>query len=617
MESGKYSTERSPRELFRELREIFSRARDAVDALSLSGYSAPDARASACNFAAYVGVRSQDLRDLQRDLHRHGLSSLGRIETHTLDSLQRVCAILARLADQRDDVRDPRAVSYDEGEQILADRTSQLLGPRPPRRTPRIMITMPPEAAERYELVRDLLSAGAQIVRINCAHDDPVRWDAMIHNSRRAAGELGRPCKVLCDLPGPKLRTGPIETGPGVVRWHAFRNGFGEVTAPARIWLSGDAAPPEVAHAVLPVNAEFVAQLRAGDEIHFRDHQGRKRWIVVDSVLPGGAWASAARGAFMVSGIHLSPVRDGRDLDVPGRVGEIPPQPRDIELRVGDTLWLTGADVLGRPARPDAPDHAAAARIGCTAPEVLRCARRGHRVFLDDGKIAAIVEEAGETQLRLRVTWTRAVAARLAEEKGINLPDTPLDIPSLTPADLAALDFVAARKDLIDAVGLSFLRDGGDVRALYEELDRRRLDLGVILKIETATAFSNLPAIILAALHRNTVGVMIARGDLGVEVGFERMAELQEEIASLCAAAHLPVVWATQVLETLAKKGMPSRAEVSDVVLGARTQCVMLNKGPHLISAVRFLGDVLERMEGHQSQHFRLMRALRVAQFRR
>jgi pyruvate kinase len=98
-----------------------------------------------------------------------------------------------------------------------------------------------------------------------------------------------------------------------------------------------------------------------------------------------------------------------------------------------------------------------------------------------------------------------------------------------------------------------------------------------------------------------------------LEVGFERMAELQEEIGSLCAAAHLPVIWATQVLETLAKKGMPSRAEVSDVVLAARTQCVMLNKGPHLPAAIRFLADVLKRMEGHQDKHFRLMRALRVA----
>jgi pyruvate kinase len=135
-----------------------------------------------------------------------------------------------------------------------------------------------------------------------------------------------------------------------------------------------------------------------------------------------------------------------------------------------------------------------------------------------------------------------------------------------------------------------------------------------VLKIETATAFRNLPEIILSALRHDRVGAMIARGDLGVEVGFERMAELQDEIASVCAAAHLQVIWATQVLDNLAKKGMPSRAEVGDVVLAARTQCVMLNKGPHVIAAVRFLADVLQRMEGDQDKHFRLLRALKVAQ---
>ncbi|TWT45749.1 Pyruvate kinase [Phycisphaerae bacterium RAS1] len=603
--------------LFRELRALYARARAAADVLAAADYANPDARASAVNFAAYVGIRGADIRDLQRDLHRLGLSSLGRIETHALDSLQRVCTLLAQLAGQEDGARDARAIGYDEGEAVLARRTTELLGPCPPRRTPRIMVTMPSEAAERYDLVRDLLAAGAQVVRINCAHDGPDHWAAMAHYSRRAAEQLGRPCTILCDLPGPKLRTSSIEPGPGVVRWHAFRDGLGEVTAPARVWISAGSPPAGPAHAVLPVNTAFVEQLRVGDEIHFRDHQGRKRWIVVVSVAPGGAWADAARGAFMVSGIPLTLRRGEQDLPVGGRVGHTPSSPREIELRAGDMLCLTRGDLLGHPARRGVGGEVIApAQIGCSATEVLRCARPGERVFLDDGKIAAVIEETLPDRLRLRITWTRSNPSRLAGEKGINLPDTRLDVPSLTAADLGALDFIAERQEQIQALGLSFVRDASDVRALYHELDTRRLNLGVILKIETATAFTNLPAIVLSALRRNRVGVMIARGDLGVEVGFERMAELQEEIASLCAAAHLPVVWATQVLETLAKKGMPSRAEVSDVVLGARTQCVMLNKGPHLVSAVRFLGDVLERMEGHQSMHFRLMRALRVAQTR-
>jgi len=79
---------------------------------------------------------------------------------------------------------------------------------------------------------------------------------------------------------------------------------------------------------------------------------------------------------------------------------------------------------------------------------------------------------------------------------------------------------------------------------------------------------------------------MIARGDLLVEIGYERLAEVQEEILWLCEAAHVPVIWATQVLEGLAQKGLPSRAEITDAAMGVRAECVMLNKGPHIIEAV-------------------------------
>jgi pyruvate kinase len=108
-------------------------------------------------------------------------------------------------------------------------------------------------------------------------------------------------------------------------------------------------------------------------------------------------------------------------------------------------------------------------------------------------------------------------------------------------------------------------------------------------------------------------GVMIARGDLAVECGFERLAEIQEEILWICEAAHIPVIWATQVLETLAKTGRPSRAEITDAAMGERAECVMLNKGPHIDRAVAVLDDILRRMEGHQRKKSARLRALRLA----
>jgi pyruvate kinase len=104
---------------------------------------------------------------------------------------------------------------------------------------------------------------------------------------------------------------------------------------------------------------------------------------------------------------------------------------------------------------------------------------------------------------------------------------------------------------------------------------------------------------------------MIARGDLAVECGYERMAEIQEEILWVCEAAHMPVVWATQVLENLAKTGMPSRAEITDAAMGERAECVMLNKGPYLCDAVAALDDILQRMQGHQTKKSAMLRRLK------
>jgi pyruvate kinase len=103
---------------------------------------------------------------------------------------------------------------------------------------------------------------------------------------------------------------------------------------------------------------------------------------------------------------------------------------------------------------------------------------------------------------------------------------------------------------------------------------------------------------------------MIARGDLAVEVGYLRVAELQEEILWLCEAAHVPVIWATQVLETLAKKGAPTRAEITDAGMAERAECVMLNKGPFILDAVLVLDSVLTCMAGHHRKKTATLRAL-------
>jgi pyruvate kinase len=211
-------------------------------------------------------------------------------------------------------------------------------------------------------------------------------------------------------------------------------------------------------------------------------------------------------------------------------------------------------------------------------------------------------------ELLVRITRAAPGGAALRGDKGINLPETEVPVGALTEADRASLDAIV---DEVDIIGLSFVRSPADVRLLRGELERRgRADLGVLLKIETRAGFACLPALLVEAMKRDRVGVMIARGDLAVECGFERLAEVQEEILWICEAAHVPVVWATQVLDTLTRRGVATRAEVTDAAAGQRAECVMLNKGPHAEAAVRTLDDILRRMASHQMKKTAMLRRL-------
>jgi len=605
-----------PRDLDRLIEEV-GQLRDG--ALELESEFAPvlakvpaEQLPSARNLLHYLAMRQHDIRDLQGELSELGLSSLGRMEPHALASLEAVLAVLHHLAGRpTDGVREAvLPVDFRSGAARLAEHTAALLGPLPKDRAVRVMVTMPSEAADDYALVRELVATGMDVMRINCAHDQAAEWMRMAAHARRAEQEVGRPCRVMCDLAGPKLRTGALEPGPGVVRWWPLRDDAGQILAPARVRLvarciNGSSAP------VLPLDPALLAELQPGDELHLVDVHGRARAIVVSEGGAEGAWAHAGRKGHVAAQTPVELFRGGQRV-AEGRVGDLPPVERSLRLAVGDRLEITAEPELGRPAlRDEANRVRRPARIGCTLPEVFRDVRSGHRVLFDDGKIGAVVREAERDHLEVEIVRARSGKAKLRGDLGINLPDTDLQLPALTDKDREDLGFIAAHADM---VALSFLRRPEDVEALHRELDQRGdRHLGIVLKIETQRGFDQLPRLLLAALRGRPVGVMVARGDLGVELGFERLAEVQEEILWLCEAAHVPVIWATQVLESLAKKGMPSRAEVTDAAMGGRAECVMLNKGPHIIEAVRFLCDVLERMQGHQEKKRAMLRKLGVS----
>lgn len=250
-------------------------------------------------------------------------------------------------------------------------------------------------------------------------------------------------------------------------------------------------------------------------------------------------------------------------------------------------------------------------RATCAPEGVLDRLSVGDTVSIDDGKLhGTIVAEAGGGFV-VEINGGRIKGVKLKPERGLNFPAVDLELDPLTDKDRRDLDFVCAHADLI---GHSFVQNADNVAALQRELAARRPDwqrIGLVAKIETPVAVSNLPEIIVQAAGVQPLAVMIARGDLAVELGFERLAEMQEEILWLCEAASVPAIWATQVLEDLVKEGLPSRGEMTDAAMSVRAECVMLNKGPNVLEAVVSLDRLLRRMGEHQVKKTPTLRALR------
>jgi pyruvate kinase len=575
---------------------------------------APAYRPSTRNLIHYLALRQHDVREVQRELSRLGLSSLGRLEGHTLAGIDAVIVALRKLRGGKfPPMSGDPPVGFETGSQVLAHHASELLGPTG-EDSARIMVTMPSEAAHRYALVRELVAAGMAVMRINCAHDDEVRWSQMVKHLRRAERETGHTCRILVDLGGPKLRTGRIEGGARVTHWKPQRDVRGHVSAPAKIFVkakSRSEMPPGHFDLVLPLESDFSGVAQSGDVIRVADCRGRLRELVVRGTGDGYCWCESEQSAFVEDGAAVELLR-GEQILAQSRLAEISHVEQPLFLRAGDLLIVTDEKEAGRsPRRAKSGEVIEAARIPCTLPEAFAFVKADQRIAFDDGAIWGMVRKAHKTHLEVEITHAGLAGEKLGSDKGINLPDTDLGLSPLTAKDLQDLKFAAEHAQI---VGLSFVHTAEDVRQLAAKLKEIGApQLGILLKIETRAAFENLPRILLAALQSPPVGVMVARGDLAVEMGFERMAEVQEEILWLCEAAHVPVIWATQVLENLTKKGTPSRAEVTDAAMSARAECVMLNKGPHIVESVHFLAGIHERMKFHQEKKMAMLRKLSIS----
>lgn len=429
----------------------------------------PDHRTSAINLIKYLSFRKYDRRDLQLELHTHGLSALSNAESHIHRQIQAVRERLGHCYLEK----ELSECTHFRSKTILASNSHGLFSQQQKSQNPYLMVTLDSGIASNKERIKEFLVLGMNVARINCAHEDEKAWDKIIATIKAAEVDTGLACKIYMDLAGPKIRT------------------------------------------------QFLGS-----------QKGKKKIAIGENEL-----------------FYLA----------------------------ADRKYFTSEETV----------------ISPNELAILPYLKVGQRVIIDDGNLYGIIETSEPRGVGVRVRKIFSKKKRIKIDKGINFPDSKIKISSFTESDLLALPYILKHADLI---GYSFVNKPKDIQRLRTEMAHSTDNpLPIILKIETLLSFQNLPSLLLEGMKDSQVGVMIARGDLAVELGFEKMAEIQEEILSICEAAHTPVIWATQVLESLHKSGIATRSEITDAGQAALAECIMINKGPNTPEVLRVLKDIIQR----------------------
>ena len=526
--------------------------RDAMDRIEIEEQAtlaaiAPRFQASATNLLHFIAFHRSNHPGLPMAMREAGLCSLEGCDGHLHASLSTVIGVLQKLEGLPVEPPRPSAAPSSLGAQALRQAHGErLLGGRPGAdsgtSTAAFMTTLPALATEQASLIGDLIEAGLPIARINCGQDGPEVWSDLVARVRSAAATAGSDVRIAMDLAGPKIRIGALPSQPGVVDARPQRNRYGKLLQSARILAvpsEGSAGQPprqpELAPVdVLPIRNEGWRSLTIGDRLRARDSSGRWRELTVVDRLQRGLLLSCNQRCHFTSGLEfLQEGGSGRIV-----VGDLPAQEGDVLLRLGERLRLTsgapgqeGGAIRGREA------------LSCTMPELLADLQVGERVLFDGGSIAGLIREVCPGAVEVEITQARPKGNRLRANKRIRFPDSRLTIPALTSRDRTDLAFAAAHADIVCC---SFVSRAAALEVLQQELEGHgRADLAVVLKIETRQAFLNLPRLLLTAMRDpRPLGVMIARGELAIECGWEELAEIQEEILRICAAAHIPCVGA-------------------------------------------------------------------------
>ncbi len=551
---------------------------------------------SALNLNHYYHMRQLDLSFLQLKLKKLGLSRLARSESHVMHSLLLAYKIVCALLPEPEDLQPNKQITISKADKKLAKNTKLLLGRKPQHKRLRIMVTIPSEAANDYNLVDELVAEGMNCARINCAHDAPKDWIKMIGHIRKAAEKQKKSVLISMDLGGPKIRTAAFPAAETIHLLEPIKDDHGIMTQPLELFLVKNRTHIRNEHHALISDVLF-NNLKIADTLELKDIPGNKRTLTVVTIEKEFITTCCTESVYLIKGLEL---KHTSDKTLKSKILEVKQIPSYQLLKKDDFLEIIDEHLSYEGHKK---------QIMCSFPELIQYVKKGERIYFDDGKIEGVVHKVEAHKINIKITNCKPEGSKLREDKGINVPDSDLNISGLTEKDRE--DFKTVAK-YADVVNFSFVNTPKDLDDLFGLMDEHKAQhLGVILKIETKAAYNNLKELLLKTMTRdNAFGVMIARGDLAIEVGWPNIGQVQTEILRMCTAAHTPIIWATQVLETMAKKGIPSRSEMTDIQNALKAECIMLNKGPFMPEVLKILKTVLEQAEAFQHKNEAMLPSL-------
>lgn len=548
---------------------------------------------SCLNMLHFLALKRMDVAALQNDLAKLALSSLGRSQFHIMYTINQEINMLGRLLGIEEPDLTDQPISFDEAFVKLTKRSQFLKSPKAQVCSTSIMVTLPSEAAEDSTLIEKIAKSNVSVVRINTAHDTPAMWRKMAGYVQQLNKTVRKdnPVKIYVDLAGPKIRTGKIRKVPEVFRASPKR--MEQRIALVRQSLGSTCVTYDTGrirkHATLAVEDGFFEQCVCGDFVGVSNEGSKERFFEILDVDDEIIQLRIDKKVEITPETELTLYHE-KHVVLTSRLYHFNLIAEEIRLFEGDKLLISfelleGSLVEKQPYK---------ALISCTNRDVFNFVHVGEPIFIDDGKIELLIETISEMGVLCRVLNARPKGVVVREEKGMNFPKTHLHMTAITQEDTKNLSIIA---EFADIIGLSFVQTREDILHAQELLAAQGASgIALVAKIETQMAVRNLPEILMQLLSHGAYAVMIARGDLAIEVGFVNLAVVQDEILELCESAHVPVIYATQVLENLMKSNLPSRAEIVDASLSQRADCVMLNKGPFTIKTVEVLSAMLDQM---------------------